>query len=130
MGLKEKRIINNLQESDIPFHQSNFKSIAGTDLTVDIDWDEWSTDADGLLNLNGYVLQQFTDSLNQIGLDAAAKEALADGIKTVKVVRAQMPDERSVVLENGTLTLTVAPSAGWDGVVPSGTIKDHLLDNL
>jgi len=130
MGLKEKRVINHLQESEIPFHIRNFKDITGADLGVEVNWDEWSDDHEGLLNLNGYVLQQFTDSLNQLGLDAAAKEALAEGIKTVKVVRTEDPATRSVDLTGGVLTFTVAPAAGWDGVVPSGEIKDYLLSNL
>lgn len=130
MGLREKRIIEYLQNEQIPFHQRNFKDITGCDLAVEVDWDDWSSDYDGVLNLNGYVLQQFTDSLNQIGLDNAAKEALGEGIKIVKVVKVGDPADRGLQLEGGVLTLHVAPEAGWEGVIPSGNIKDYLLENL
>ncbi len=130
MGLKEKRIINHLQDGQIDFHKTNFQSITGTPLDVVVDWDQWSNDHDGLLNLNGFVLQQFTDSLNQIGIDAAAKEALGEQIKTVKVERVEDPAAKQIALANGTLVLTVAPAHGWDGVIPSGDIKDYLLNNL
>ncbi|MGF1455093.1 MAG: hypothetical protein ACFB6R_06905 [Alphaproteobacteria bacterium] len=130
MGLKEKRLINGLEESDIPFHKRNYKEFVGGDLDIEVNWDEWSDDHEGLLNLNGYVLQQFTDSLNQIGLDAAAKEALTDGVKTLKVTRAESAADKAIVLKDGTLELTVAPVEKWDGVIHSTDIKEYLLKAL
>jgi len=130
MGLKEKRIINSLQGGDIAYHQTNFETVTGAKLAVEIDWDQWSDDHEGLLNLNGYVLQQFTDSLNQIGLDAAAKEALGEGVKTVMIERVEDPADKSISLSGGTLTFAVAPAHKWDGVIRSGDIKDYLLENL
>lgn len=130
MGLKETRVINHIRDTEIPFHQRNFKSFTGTDLAFDIDWDAWSDDHAGLLNLNGYVLQQFTDSLNQIGRDDAAREALGAGVKTIRVVRTEDPAAASITLQDGVLELMVAPAAGWEGVIHSQSITGYLLDNL
>jgi len=130
VGLKETRVINHIRDNEIPFHQRNYKEFAGGDLAFDIDWDQWTSDHQGLLNLNGYVLQQFTDSLNKIGRDDAAAQALRDGVKTIKVVRVEEPSAASIALENGVLTFHVAPAAGWDGVIDSSAIRDCLLDNL
>jgi len=130
MGLKETRVANYIREDNIPFHQRTYKDKTGADLAFDIDWDQWSKDHDGLLNLNGYVLQQFTDSLNLVGHDEAAKNALRDGLHTIKVVRIEDPSAKSVALEDGVLTFQVAPAAGWDGVIAAREIADHLLDNL
>ncbi len=130
MGLKEKRLITVIEDENIPFHKRNYSEFVGGDLTIEVNWDEWSSDHEGLLNLNGYVLQQFTDSLNQIGLDAAAKEALTEGVKTLKVNRAADAAGKSISLKDGTLELTVAPVEKWDGVITASEIKDYLLDNL
>ncbi len=130
MGLKETRVINHIRDNEIPFHQRNYNQFTGGDVAFDIDWDQWKSDHQGLLNLNGYVLQQFTDSLNRIGRDEAAAQALRDAIKTIKVVRVEEPSAASIALENGVLALHVAPAAGWDGVIDASGIREYLLDNL
>lgn len=130
MGLKETRVINHIRESEIPFHQRTFKDFTGGDLAFDIDWDQWSNDHEGVLNLNGFVLQQFTDSLNRIGRDDAAAQALRDGIRTIKVVRVEDPAAKSIALDSGVLTVQVAPAARWDGVIDSTSIADYLLNTL
>lgn len=130
MGLKETRVINHIRDNEIPFHQRTFKEFTGADLAFDIDWDQWKSDHQGLLNLNGYVLQQFTDSLNKIGRDDAAAGALRDGVRTIKVVRVEEPSAASIALEDGALIVHVAPAAGWDGVIDSSAIREYLLGNL
>ncbi len=131
MGLKENRLRKVIEDENIPYHIRNYKEhFGGGDLEVQIDWDEWSSDHDGLLNLNGYVLQQFTDSLNKVGSDDAAKQALREGLEKVHVVRVENASDASVALADKVLTLRVAPVHAWDGVVHSSDIATCLLDNL
>ncbi len=129
MGMQEKRIIANIQDNEIPFHQRNFAEVTkGGELAFDIDWDEWSKDYDGVLNLNGYVLQQFTDAISRIGVDAIGQEALREQIRTVKVIREE--GEPSIALADGVVTLKVFPAKGYDGVLANSQIQEYLTENL
>lgn len=130
MGLKEKKLRKVIEDENIPFHARTFKDYCGGELEVDIDWDEWMSDYEGLLNLNGYQIQQFTDSLNLLGHDADTKEAVAESIRTVKIERADAPEDRSIELSAGVLSIRTSPSAGWEGAFNGREIADYLLDNL
>ena len=130
MGLREKKLRTVIENENLPFHVRTFKDYCGGDLEVEIEWDQWMNDHEGLLNLNGYQIQQFTDALNLVGHDADTKQAVGEGVRKLKVVRAESPDGKSIELADGTLTITTAPAAGWDGVYNGREIADHLLDNL
>jgi len=130
MSMKEKRLVKNLTESEIPFHVRTFKEMTGGDLSIEIDWDQWAGDETGLLNLNGYVLQQFTDTLITLSSDEIGKEALRTQIKTLKVVPAASAEDKSILLKDGVLLFTVKPSEGWDGTIKNGEIREYLLENL
>jgi len=130
MGLKEKKLRSVVENENLPFHIRTFKEYCGGDLEIEIDWDQWMSDHEGLLNLNGYQIQQFTDALNLVGHDADTKEAMAEGVRKLKIERADSPDAKSMALADGTLTIAAAPAAGWDGVFSGREIADHLLNNL
>lgn len=130
MGLKERRIQQNLTDNDIPWHQRNFKEFYGGDLQYEINWDEWLNDHDGILNLNGYVLQQITDTFVTIGSDETGKQALRDGLKVIKVVRVETPAEKKMELQDGTLTMHVSPKDGYAGVFSNSEVRPYLLDHL
>jgi len=130
MGLKEKKLRAVIETENIPFHVQTFKDYCGGDLTVEIDWAQWNNDYDGLLNLNGYQLQQFTDALNLIGHDAITKEAVAQQVRKLRIERAETPDAISMGIKDGTLVIATAPDAGWDGVFNGREIADYLLDHL
>jgi len=130
MGLKEKKLRTVIENENLPFHVRTFKDYCGGDLAIEIDWEPWMNDHEGLLNLNGYQIQQFTDALNLVGHDADTKQAVAEGIRKLKIERAENPGDKSMALADGTLTIKAAPAAGWDGVFRGREIADHLLDNL
>ncbi len=130
LGMKEKRLIKNLEESEIPFHKKTFADMTGGKLEIEVDWSQFGGDDAGLLNLNGYVLQQFTDTLVHLAADDVGKESLRDQIQKLKVVRVDSADDKSVTLEEGVLVLKVKPSDGWDGVIRNSTIQEYLLQNL
>jgi len=130
MGLKERKLREVIENENIPFHVRTFKDYCGGDLDIEINWEQWHNDYDGLLNLNGYQLQQFTDALNLVGHDAITKEAVAQRIQKLRIERVEEPNARSLDLKDGTLAIAAAPAAGWDGVFNGHEIADYLLDNL
>jgi len=130
MGLKERKLRDVIENENIPFHVRTFKDYCGDDLDIEINWQQWNNDYDGLLNLNGYQLQQFTDALNLLGHDDVTKEAVAQGVQKVRIERVENPDERSLDLNDGTLAIATAPAAGWEGVFNGREIADYLLEHL
>ncbi len=130
MGLKEKRLINVVKDENIPSHKEYAKANFGFDVEFDLNWDEWTDNYDAVLNLNGYVLDQAMQALYFVGRDAEGKDAIQDGVKTIKVVHLQDSGQKSMTLGSGVLTLSVAPAAGWDGVFHNNDIKTYLTDNL
>jgi len=131
MGLKEKRLMKVIEDENMPFHKNSYNEMTGGgELQLDIDWDEWANDYEGLLNLNGYQIQQFTDAVRRLTGDDMGKEALREQVKTIKIVRVEDPAEKSIELGDGVLTIRTAPSKEWDGVVNASAIGDYLTDNL
>jgi len=130
MGLKENRLIAHIQENEYPFHQRTFEEATGAPLEIEVDFDAWSQDHEGLLNLNGYVLGQFTEIIPRIAVDDLGKEALRESVKKLKVTRVDDAASKSMTLENGVLHLAVAPAAGFDGVFRNSEIKEYLTDHL
>jgi len=130
MGLKERKLREVIENENIPFHVQTFKDYCGGDLDIEINWEQWNNDYDGLLNLNGYQLQQFTDALNLVGHDDVTKEVVAQRVQKLRIERVENPDAISMDLEDGTLAIATAPAAGWEGVFSGREIADYLLNNL
>lgn len=130
MGLKERRIIQNIQDNEIPSHVRMYKELTGIELEFDIDWNDFQDKYDAVLNLNGFVLQQAQDAFHGVGRDDLGKQALAEQVRTLKVVRVDDPAQRSVTLADGVLTLTVAPDHSWDGIIANSDIQEFLTENL
>lgn len=131
MGLKEKTIKRTIEEDNIPYHQSNYTSVTdGGQLNFDINWEDWLSDHEGILNLNGYVLQRFTDSLNPRTANPDVKEALREGLKAVKIERAESPAEKEIAFEDDVLRMKVSPKDGFDGVFSQTEIADTWYNAL
>jgi len=130
MGLKERKLREVIENENIPFHVRTFNDYCGGELDIEINWEQWNNDYDGLLNLNGYQLQQFTDALNLVGHDAVTKEAVAQRVQKLRIDRVEKPDAISMDLKDGTLAIATAPSAGWEGVFNGREIADYLLEHL
>jgi len=130
MGLKERKLREVIENENIPFHVRTFKDYCGGDLDIEINWEQWNNDYDGLLNLNGYQLQQFTDALNLVGHETVTKEAVAQRIQKLRIERVEKLDAISMDLKDGTLAIETAPAAGWEGVFNGREIADYLLENL
>jgi len=101
MGLKEKKLRTVIENENLPFHIRTFKDYCGGDLEIEIDWDAWMSDHEGLLNLNGYQIQQFTDALNLVGHDADSKEAMSEGVRKLRIERADGPEAKALKLADG-----------------------------
>jgi len=130
MGLKERKLREVIENENIPFHVRTFNDYCGGELDIEINWEQWNNDYDGLLNLNGYQLQQFTDALNLVGHDAVTKEAVAQRVQKLRIERVEKPDAISMDLKDGTLAIATAPAAGWEGVFNGREIADYLLEHL
>lgn len=130
MGIKERRLIGVITEENIPWHVRTFQEYCGGELSVEVDWPTIEKDHEALLNLNGYVIGQFTSALNLVGNDPAAKEGVREGLKTLKVINIDDAAQRSLAIDGTTLTITAAPVKGWDGVFSSREIADFILEKL
>lgn len=130
MGLKENRIIQTIKEENIPSNKFMLKDHFGIEMEFDVNFDEWKSGYEAVLNLNGYVLGQATEAVGQVARDDMGKQAIQESVKTIKAVRVDSPDKKELKLEDGALVLYVAPEHGWDGVFGKAEITEFLTENL
>ncbi len=130
MGLQENRLIKVVQDENIPTHLNQLREFASHSINFDLDWDEWKSGYEAILNLNGYVLGQIVEAILFVARDDLGKEAIRESVKTLQVRKAASPSDKSIKLADGVLSLEVSPEAGWDGVYSRSEVQEFLTENL
>lgn len=125
MGLIEKRLIRDAKETWLPGEQEEMRSIAGSEVVVDIDWATFESDEPALRNLQHLGVRKVVNAFRLICADDLGKEAVR-GIKRVFVTNVKDAKEGSVNLENETVTLTGAFGKGFDGTISDTQIAKTL----
>jgi hypothetical protein len=130
MGLAEKRKIKELQETTLPEREAELLEITGSPLKYDIDWDSLSNDAEGLNFLDNLSCHRLNMALRVICSDSLGKEAIAEGLKSIKLKNVATPDERKLTFANGVLEMHCAYAQGTAGYHSDNDIRNVLMQGL
>ena len=130
MGLAEKRKIKELQDTTIPEREAELLEITGAPIRYDIDWESLSSDEAGLKFLDNLSCHRLNMALRVICSDALGREAVAEGLKSVKLKNVATPDMRTLSFAGGTLEMHCAYAQGTGGYHSDGEIRAALMQGL
>jgi hypothetical protein len=130
MGLMERRMIQELKERTLPEREQEIVEICGTRIPYEVDWSSLENDAEALRFLDNISCHRLNMALRVICLDAMGKDAVAGGLKKVRLVNVAEPAQISMSFEQGTLEMRAAYRHGTQGMHSDGAIRQLLEQSL
>ncbi|HZE98837.1 MAG TPA: hypothetical protein VE981_17645 [Planctomycetota bacterium] len=130
MGLNERRKVKELQESILPGRLKEIEEICGKGIPYEIDWPSISDDAEALNFLDNVSCHRLNMALRMICQDDLGKEAVRDGLKTIKLKNVTDKAAKKLAFEAGVLTMECAYAKGLDGAFSDGEIRELLTKKL
>ncbi len=85
MGLNERRKIKELQDTVFPGRVKEIEEICGKAIPYDVDWNSLADDAEGLNFIDNISRHRLNMALRTICIDDLGKEAVREGLKTVRL---------------------------------------------
>jgi hypothetical protein len=130
MGLNERRKIKELQDTVIPGRVKEIEEICGKAIAYDIDWNSLAEDAGGLNFMDNVSCHRLNMALRMICIDDLGKEAVREGLKSIKLVNIPDKAKKSLASDGGVLTMTCAYAQGLNGAFSDGEIRELLTKKL
>lgn len=130
MGLQERQMIRDLSEKTLPEREKEITEICGGTAKYEVDWDSLANDAEGLRFLDNLSCHRLNMALRSISLDPMGKEALRDGLKTVKLRNVKSKEEMKMEFKNGVLEMHCAYALRTDGMFNDMEIYKTLMGGL
>jgi len=130
MGLQERQMIRDLTEKTLPEREKEITEICGGTARYEVDWDSMSNDAEALRFLDNLSCHRLNMALRTIALDPMGKDALRDGLKTVKLRNVKTKEEMKMEFNNGVLEMHCAYALRTDGMFNDGEIYKKLMGGL
>lgn len=129
MGLEEKRKMRDLQDTVLPERTAELLEITGSPVQYDIDWDSFADDIGALNFLDNLSCHRTNMALRVICSDDLGKEAVQEGLKTIKLKNVKKP-EMSITFGGGVLEMHLAYALGTDGYYSDNDIREVLMKGL
>lgn len=123
MGLIEKRLIKQGKEEWIPTANQELRELTGGEQVYDVDWDTFSSDAEGLQNLQGQGFRRINAAIRVICRDDLGKEAMAESVKKILLRDVDDPAQKEITVKDGVITIQCAWGKGGDGYYEDGEIR-------
>ncbi len=84
LSIDERRYRAELKDKTLPEIQAKIQETTGTAVEVVVDWDSFTSGES--LNMLGYTIKDLAPAMETIARDDIGKEAVANGLKTVRLV--------------------------------------------
>lgn len=130
MGLQERQMIRDLSEKTLPEREKEITEICGGTARYEVDWDSLTNDAEGLRFLDNISCHRLNMALRTISMDPMGKDALRDGLKTVKLRNVKSKEEMKMEFSNGVLEMHCAYALRTDGMFNDSEIYKKLMGGL
>lgn len=131
MGLQERQMIRDLSEKTLPEREKEIAEICeGGSVKYVVDWDSLSNDAEALRFMDNLSCHRLNMALRTIALDPMGKEALRDGLQTVKLRNVKTREEMKMEFGGGVLEMHCAYALRTDGMFPDSEIYKTLMGGL
>lgn len=130
MGLNERRMIKELQDTTLPARSAEIAEICGTAIPYEVDWASLEHDAQALNFLDNTACHRLNMALRMICMDEMGRAAVREGLRCVRLKNAPEPDQRRLVFADGVLELHNAFAHGAQGMHSDGDIRTALMAGL
>src|SRR5258708_28932610 len=125
MGLNERRKIKELQEVTLPERTAELTEISGGGaIAYDVDWESFADDLEGLNFLDNLSCHRTNMALRVICSDDLGKEAVQEGLKTIKLKNVKTKPEMSISFKDGVLEMHCAYALRTDGMYSDNEIRE------
>ncbi|MCW3053810.1 MAG: hypothetical protein JWN14_2980 [Chthonomonadales bacterium] len=130
MGLNERRKMKELQTETFPERTAELLEITGSPVVYDVDWDSFSEDLEALNFLDNLSCHRTNMALRVICSDALGKEAVAEGLKTIKLKNVPNKADMQITFGGGVLEMHLAYALRTDGMYSDNEIRAVLEKGL
>jgi hypothetical protein len=130
MGLQERRKIKELQDVILPSRSKEIEEICGRAIPYEVDWDSLAGDMEALDFLDNLSCHRVNMALRMVCTDDLSRQAVADGLRLIKLKNVPDRDSMRMTLMNGVLEMHCAYAMRTDGLHLEGAIKELLLRKL
>jgi hypothetical protein len=130
MGLQERRLIKDLQDSVLPARSAEIAEICGRAIPYEVDWASLENDAQALNFVDNTACHRLNMALRMICIDEMGREAVRTGLQQVRLRNVAEPGQRHIAFDGGVLELHNAFAFGAQGMHSDGEIRSTLLAGL
>ena len=130
MGLNERRKIKDLQETVFPGRVKEIEAICGKAISYDVDWDSLADDMEGLNFIDNLSCHRLNMALRVICQDDMGKQAVRDGLKSIKLRNVKDKSAMKMTFESGVLEMNCAYAQRTDGMFSDNAIRELLVSKL
>ena len=130
MGLNERRKIKELQDVTFPGRVKEIEEICGKAIPYEVDWNSLADDAEGLNFIDNLSCHRLNMALRVICQDDMGKEAVREGLKSIKLKNVKDKPAMKLAFEGGVLEMHCAYALRTDGMFSDNAIRELLLKNL
>ena len=130
MGLNEKRKVKEIQDTTLPERTKELLEITGSPIGYDVDWAGFQDSYDALNFLDNVSCHRLNMALRVICQDDMGKEAVREGLKTVKLKNVKEISDKKLSFEGGVLEMQCAYAKGLSGAFSDNEIRELLIKKL
>src|SRR6478609_4003990 len=128
MGLNERRKIKDLQENTFPGRVKEIEEICGAPIPYDVDWDSMSDDMEALNFIDNISCHRLNMALRMICQDDMGKQAVRDGLKSIKLKNVKDKSAMKMTFDGGVLEMHCAYAQRTDGMYSDNQIRELLIN--
>src|ERR1700712_591700 len=124
MGLNERRKMKELQQTTLPEREREITEICGTEIPYEVDWESLTDDAQALNFIDNLSCHRLNMALRVICQDDMGKQAVRDGIKSIKLKNVKDKSAMKISFDGGVLEMHCAYALRTDGMFSDGEIRE------
>jgi len=130
MGLNERRKIKELQDTTFPGRVKEIAEICGKPIPYDVDWESLADDAEALNFIDNLSCHRLNMALRVICQDDMGKEAVREGLKSIKLKNVKDKAAMKMTFDGGVLEMHCAYAMRTDGMYSDNEIRELLVKKL
>jgi hypothetical protein len=130
MGLNERRKIKELQDITFPGRVKEIAEICGKPISYDVDWESLADDAEALNFIDNLSCHRLNMALRVICQDDMGKEAVREGLKSIKLKNVKDKAAMKITFDGGVLEMHCAYALRTDGMYSDNEIRELLVKKL
>jgi glycerol dehydrogenase-like iron-containing ADH family enzyme len=131
MGLAEKRLAEKIKVEEFAPFITELHQITGSNIAVEINWDTFiAYDEYSLTRMKSNIFEVIIDAFKHICQDQLGKDAVAEGVSTIKIANSDDLEKLHFSFENKVVEVVVALGGGTYSCWGSGDYIKKIEEKL